>query len=312
MSTELPHLLGLDGVDKDTITKILDLADHFKRVGQRRMKKVPALRGVMVCNFFVENSTRTRMSFEVAEKRLSADTINFSASTSSLKKGETLLDTVKNIQAMAPDIVVIRHWAAGVPSLLTRNIEAAVVNAGDGWHEHPTQALLDMMTIREQKGRLDGLKVAIVGDITHSRVARSNIFGLNTMGADVHVAGPPTMVPAALDCLGASVHHRVETALEGADVIMMLRIQKERMGNDLFSDDREYFRFFGLTPERLAMAADDAIVMHPGPINRGVEIASEVADGPNNVILDQVGNGVATRMAVLYLIAGGTGVAAQA
>jgi aspartate carbamoyltransferase catalytic subunit len=312
MSTELPHLLGLDGVDQDTITKILDLADHFKRVGQRRMKKVPALRGVMVCNFFVENSTRTRMSFEVAEKRLSADTINFSASTSSLKKGETLLDTVKNIQAMAPDIVVIRHWAAGVPSLLTRNIEAAVVNAGDGWHEHPTQALLDMMTIREQKGQLDGLKVAIVGDITHSRVARSNIFGLTTMGADVHVAGPPTMVPTALDGLGVTVHHRVEAALEGADVVMMLRIQKERMGSDLFSDDREYFRFFGLTSDRLAMAADDAIVMHPGPINRGVEIASEVADGPNNVILDQVGNGVATRMAVLYLIAGGTGVAAQA
>jgi len=312
MSIELPHLLGLDGVPKDTINKILDLADHFKRVGQRRMKKVPALRGVMVCNFFVENSTRTRMSFEVAEKRLSADTINFSASTSSLKKGETLLDTVQNIQAMAPDIVVIRHWAAGVPSLLTRHIDAAVVNAGDGWHEHPTQALLDMMTIREQKGHLEKLKVAIIGDITHSRVARSNIFGLKTMGADVHVAGPPTMVPTALEDLGATVHHRVEGAIEGADVVMMLRIQKERMGNDLFSDDREYFRFFGLTSERLSLAAKDVIVMHPGPINRGVEIASEVADGPNNVILDQVANGVATRMAVLYLIAGGTGVAPQA
>ena len=312
MSTELSHLLGLDGVPQKTITQILDIADHFKQVGQRRMKKVPALRGVMVCNFFVENSTRTRMSFEVAEKRLSADTINFSASTSSLKKGETLLDTVKNIQAMAPDIVVIRHWAAGVPSLLTRHIDAAVVNAGDGWHEHPTQALLDMMTIREQKGQLDGLKVAIVGDITHSRVARSNIFGLTTMGADVHVAGPPTMVPTALDELGVSVHHRVESAMEGADVIMMLRIQKERMGNDLFSDDREYFRFFGLTQDRLNLAAKDAVVMHPGPINRGVEIASDVADGPNNVILDQVANGVATRMAVLYLIAGGTGVASQA
>ena len=312
MSTELPHLLGLDGVSRDTITQILDLADHFKRVGQRKMKKVPALRGVMVCNFFVENSTRTRLSFEVAEKRLSADTINFSASTSSLKKGETLLDTVRNIQAMAPDIVVIRHWASGVPTLLTQHIDAAVVNAGDGWHEHPTQALLDMMTIREQKGRLDGLKVAIVGDITHSRVARSNIFGLKTMGADVHVAGPPTMVPTALDELGVSVHYRVEQAMEDADVVMMLRIQKERMGGDLFSDDREYFRFFGLTQERLQMAAKDAIVMHPGPINRGVEIASEVADGPHNVILDQVANGVATRMAVLYLIAGGGGVAAPA
>lgn len=312
MTTTLPHLLGLDGVSKTTITTILDTADHFKLVGQRRMKKVPALRGVMVCNFFVENSTRTRLSFEVAEKRLSADIINFSASTSSLQKGETLLDTIKNIQAMSPDIVVIRHGAAGVPRLLTQHIDAAVINAGDGWHEHPTQALLDMMTIRNHKGSLEGLKIAIVGDITHSRVARSNIFGMVTMGANVHIAGPPTMVPAQLEQLGVTVHRQAAGALEGADVIMMLRIQKERMGSGLFADDREYFRFYGLTVERLALAQPDAIVMHPGPINRGVEIASEVADGPNNVILDQVSNGVASRMAVLYLVAGGSGIATQA
>lgn len=301
----LRHLLGIEGMSAETIEGILDLGDHFKRINQRQMKKVPALRGVMVCNFFVENSTRTRMSFEVAEKRLSADTLNFSASTSSLKKGETLVDTVRNVQAMAPDIVVIRHSAAGAAALLTRHIDAAVINAGDGWHEHPTQALLDMMTMREHKGQLTGLKVAIIGDITHSRVARSNIFGLTTMGADVHIAGPLTMQPPALESLGVTAHRRVEPALEGADVVMMLRIQKERMGNDLFPDDREYFRYFGLDRQRLALAAEDAIVMHPGPINRGVEIAPEVADGAGNVILEQVGNGVAVRMAVLYLVAGG-------
>ena len=308
MTVALEHLFGLDGVNSETITTILDMADHFKRVGQRRMKKVPALRGVMVCNFFVENSTRTRLSFEVAEKRLSADIINFSASTSSLKKGETLIDTVKNIQAMAPDIIVVRHSGAGVPELLTRHVSSAVVNAGDGWHEHPTQALLDMMTIREHKGRLAGLKVAIIGDITHSRVARSNIYGLVTMGAEVRISGPRTMIPRDLERLGVTITNRVEEAITGADVVMMLRIQKERMGQDLFPNDREYFRFFGLTPERLALADDDAIVMHPGPINRGTEIAPEVADGKNNVILEQVTNGVAVRMAVLYLIAGGKAV----
>lgn len=269
------------------------------------MKKVPALRGVLVVNFFVENSTRTRMSFEVAEKRLSADTLNFSASTSSLSKGETLRDTARNVQAMSPDILVVRHSGPGVPGFLARHIDASIVNAGDGWHEHPTQALLDMLTIREHKGNLEGLKVAIVGDIAHSRVARSNIFGLTTMGADVHVAGPATMLPPALEELGVTAHTRVEPAIEGADVVMMLRIQKERMGNDLFPDDREYFRYFGLDQRRLAMAKDDAIVMHPGPLNRGVEIAPEVADGDNNVILEQVANGVAVRMAVLYLVAGG-------
>ncbi len=301
----LPHLIGLEGMDRDTITKILDLADHFKEVNQRAVKKVPALRGVLVVNFFVENSTRTRSSFEIAEKRLSADTLNFSASSSSLAKGETLRDTARNLQAMSPDILVVRHGAAGVPGFLSRHISAAIVNAGDGWHEHPTQALLDMHTMREHLGTLEGKKVAIVGDITHSRVARSNIFGLVTMGADLHLAGPATMMPPGLDDLGVKAHHRIEPAIEGADVVMMLRIQKERMGNDLFPNDREYFKYFGLTEERLKLAKPNAIVMHPGPMNRGVEIAPEVADGDQNVILEQVGNGVAVRMAVLYLVAGG-------
>ena len=305
MPLSLEHLHGLEGLSAETITGILDLAEHFKRVGERRVKKVPALRSVLVVNFFVENSTRTRSSFEIAEKRLSADTLNFNASSSSLAKGETLIDTARNLQAMSPDILVMRHPAAGAPGMLASHIDAAIVNAGDGWHEHPTQALLDMLTMRQHKGHLKGLKVAIVGDITHSRVARSNIFGLTTMGAEVHVAGPPTMLPPALDTLGVQAHRRIEPALEGADVVMMLRIQKERMGSDLFPDDREYFRFFGLTPERLALAAPDGIVMHPGPMNRGVEIAPEVADGDRNVILEQVTNGVAVRMAVLYLVAGG-------
>ncbi len=309
MSLSLEHLVGIEGLSADTLSGILDLAGHFKRVNQRKMKKVPALRGVMVVNFFVENSTRTRLSFETAEKRLSADTLNFSASTSSLKKGETLVDTIKNVQAMSPDIVVIRHWAAGAPQLLTRHIDSAVINAGDGWHEHPTQALLDMLTIREHKGSFEGKKVAIIGDITHSRVARSNIYGLTTMGADVHVAGPPTMLPAALEQFDVTAHARVEPAMEAADVIMMLRIQKERLGAALYPNDREYFRFFGLSRERLRLAKDDCIVMHPGPVNRGVELAPEVADGDSNVILQQVANGVAVRMAVLYLVAGGGAVA---
>jgi len=301
----LPHLIGLGDMDRETISGILDLADHFKEVNQRAVKKVPALRGVLVVNFFVENSTRTRSSFEIAEKRLSADTLNFSASSSSLAKGETLRDTARNLQAMAPDILVVRHGAAGVPGFLAQHIDASIVNAGDGWHEHPTQALLDMHTIRERLGAIAGKKIAIVGDITHSRVARSNIFGLRTMGADVHVAGPATMLPPALAELGVTTHRRVEPAIEGADVVMMLRIQKERMGQDLFPNDREYYKYFGLTTERLATAAPTAIVMHPGPMNRGVEISPEVADGAQNVILEQVANGVAVRMAVLYLVAGG-------
>jgi aspartate carbamoyltransferase catalytic subunit len=305
VTLSLAHLHGLDGMSEDTITGILDLAEHFKRVNERRVKKVPALRSILVVNFFVEDSTRTRSSFEIAEKRLSADTLNFNAKSSSLSKGETLIDTARNLQAMSPDILVMRHPAAGAPQLLSKHVDAAIVNAGDGWHEHPTQALLDMLTMRGHKGRLRGLKVAIVGDITHSRVARSNIFGLTTMGAEVHVAGPPTMLPPALESLGVTAHRRIEPAIDGADVVMMLRIQKERMGNDLFPNDREYFRYFGLTSERLALAGEDAIVMHPGPMNRGVEISPEVADGDHNVILEQVTNGVAVRMAVLYLVAGG-------
>lgn len=305
MTIELRHLFGLDGVSGEDISAMLDLADHFKRVNQRRIKKVPTLRGVLVVNLFAEASTRTRTSFEIAEKRLSADTLNFSASTSALKKGETLLDTVRNIQAMQPDILVIRHGAAGAPQFLAKHIEASVVNAGDGWHEHPTQALLDMMTIREHKGQLEGLKIAIIGDITHSRVARSDMFGMTAMGADVHVSGPATMLPPALAELGVTRHKRVEGAIEGADVVMMLRIQKERMGSALYPDDREYHRYFGLDGRRLRLAKSDAIVMHPGPINRGVEITPEIADGPRSVILEQVGNGVAVRMAVLYLVAGG-------
>ncbi len=304
-SLTLRHLFGIEGLSADVIGGLLDLAEHFKRVNQRRMKKVPTLRGVLVVNFFVEASTRTRSSFEIAEKRLSADTLNFSAGSSSLSKGETLLDTARNLQAMSPDILVVRHPAAGVPGFLARHIDAAVVNAGDGWHEHPTQALLDMMTMRERKGSLEGLKVAIVGDITHSRVARSNIIGLKTMGAEVRVAGPATMVPSGLEAMGAIPYQRIEPAIEGVDVVMMLRIQKERMGRDLFPSDREYFNYFGLTRDRLALAHPEAIVMHPGPMNRGVEIAPDVADGPNNVILDQVANGVAVRMAVLYVVAGG-------
>jgi aspartate carbamoyltransferase catalytic subunit len=305
MALELRHLLGMEGLSAETIRGILDLAGHMKQVNQRTIKKVPALRGVLAVNFFVEASTRTRLSFEIAEKRLSADALNLSASMSSLEKGETLRDTVANLQAMAPDVLIVRHGTSGAPHFIARHVDAAVVNAGDGWHEHPTQALLDLLTIQEHQGGFGGLKVAIVGDIAHSRVARSNLFGLRTMGAEVHLAGPRTMMPAGLAELGAITHHRIEPALEGADVVMMLRIQKERMTRDLFPTDREYFRYFGLTRERARLLKPSAIIMHPGPINRGVEIAPEVADGERSVILEQVSNGVAVRMAVLYLVAGG-------
>lgn len=295
------HLLGLEGTSREQLTTILDLAREFKAVSKRRIKKVPTLRGVTVVLFFVEASTRTRLSFEVAAKRLSADTLSFTASQSSLKKGETLLDTAQNLMAMRPEIIVIRHSAAGAPHLLARHVNAAIVNAGDGAHEHPTQGLLDIYTMREHKGDLDGMVVAIVGDIGHSRVARSNIHGLTTMGARVRVAGPRTMLPPMLDRLGVAVHDRIEPAIEGADVVMMLRIQKERMGSTLFPSDREYSRVFGLDSRKLQLAKPDAIVMHPGPMNRGVEITPDVADGGRSVILEQVENGVAVRMAVLYL-----------
>ncbi len=296
------HLLGLQGLSREDISAILDLAAEFKAISKRRIKKVPTLRGITVVLFFVEPSTRTRMSFEVAAKRLSADTLSFTASHSSLAKGETLLDTAKNLMAMQPDVIVLRHSAAGAPHFLARHVSAAVINAGDGSHEHPTQGLLDLFTMRERKGPLDRLTVAIVGDIAHSRVARSNIHGLRAMGARVRVAGPRTMIPAELGRIGVEVHDRVESALEGADVVMMLRIQKERMGRDLIPSDREYARLFGLNARRLELAAPDAIVMHPGPMNRGVEIDADVADSARSVVLEQVENGVAVRMAVLYLV----------
>lgn len=297
------HLLGLEGLPAAKITALLDLAQRMKEIGERPLKKVPSLRGKTVCFFFAEPSTRTQMSFGVAAKRLSADTMSLSATTSSLKKGETLIDTAWNLEAMGPDILVIRHSAAGAPHLLAKRTQMAVVNAGDGSHEHPTQGLLDMMTIRERLGRLEGLQVAIIGDIAHSRVARSNIFGLITMGAKVRLSGPATMIPRGIERLGVTVHSTIEEAIDGADVVMMLRIQKERMGSDLFPSDREYFRLFGLTRQRLRAARANVLVMHPGPINRGVEITPEVADGAESVIMDQVTNGVAVRMAVLYVLA---------
>jgi aspartate carbamoyltransferase catalytic subunit len=298
------NLLGIDGLDAAEITLILDTAEAMKEVGTRPIKKVPTLRGRTVVNLFFEPSTRTRTSFEVAEKRLSADTLSIAAATSSLTKGETLADTVRNLEAMSPDMIVIRHASSGAPHLLARICRAAVINAGDGMHEHPTQALLDAFTIREHKRRLQGLKVAIVGDLLHSRVLRSNLTLLKTMGADLWLCGPATLMPAAVDRFGVRTTTRIDEALEGADVVMMLRIQQERMQGHFIPSQREYFTLFGLTPARLRGAKDDVIVMHPGPMNRGVEIDSEVADGPFSVILEQVANGVAVRMAVLYLLAG--------
>ena len=305
MELSTRHLLGIDGLSAEDIRLILDTAESFEEVGQRAIKKVPTLRGRTVVNFFMEPSTRTRSSFEVAEKRLSADLLNFSASSSSLVKGETLIDTALNLDAMSPDFIVIRHSQPGAPHLLTQHCRARIINAGDGPHEHPTQALLDAYTIRRNKGSLEGLRVAIVGDVTHSRVVRSNIHLLRTMGAQVVICGPPTLLPMGLEQLGVEVTRRVEAAMEGCDVIMMLRIQRERMSSGFIPSTREYFRLFGLTEERVRLAKDDVIIMHPGPINRGVEIDSAVADGEYSVILEQVANGVAVRMAVLYLLAGG-------
>jgi aspartate carbamoyltransferase catalytic subunit len=299
------HILGTEKLSPEDLTVILDLGERFMEIAERPIKKVPTLRGKTVVNLFLEPSTRTRTSFEIAAKRLSADAINISGAASSTTKGETLLDTARNIDAMAPDVVVVRHAQAGAAEMLAGRIDAAVVNAGDGAHEHPTQALLDCSTIRAHKGRIADLDVAICGDIRHSRVARSNIWALTKLGARVRVAGPRTLLCPGLTEMGASVHDRIEPALEGADVVIMLRIQKERMGTGLFPNTREYSRYFGLNDRRLALAKPDAIVMHPGPINRGVEIEPSVADGPRAVILDQVSRGVAIRMAVLYLLAGG-------
>jgi aspartate carbamoyltransferase catalytic subunit len=305
------HLLGIEPLSAAEIETVLDLGERFLEIAARPIKKVPTLRGKTVINLFLEPSTRTRTSFEIAAKRLSADAVNISGSASSTVKGETLLDTARNLDAMAPDVVVVRHAQAGAAEMLAGKLRAAVVNAGDGAHEHPTQALLDCSTIRAHKKRISGLEVAICGDIRHSRVARSNIWALTKLGARVRVAAPRTLLAPGIEHLGegarVTVHERIEPALEGADVIMMLRIQKERMSGALFPNTREYARYFGLNHRRLELARPDAIVMHPGPLNRGVEIDSAVADGPRAVILDQVGRGVAVRMAVLYLLAGGEG-----
>jgi len=297
-------LLDIESLSAEEIALVLDTATSFKEIGTRAIKKVPTLRGRTVVNLFYEPSTRTRVSFEIAAKRLSADAINVSVSGSSVSKGETLLDTVRNLQAMAPDVIVMRHHASGAPYFVARRLEAAVVNAGDGMHEHPTQALLDAFTIRERKGTLEGLKIAIVGDLVHSRVFRSNVRLLARMGSEVAVAGPPTLVPAEVEKLGVKVAPSIDDALDGADVVMMLRVQKERMQGAYFPSVREYFRLFALTRARIERAKKDVIILHPGPMNRGLEIESAVADGPYSLILEQVTNGVAVRMAVLYLLTG--------
>lgn len=312
MSTTAPdrvfphrHLLSLDGYSREDVTQILDTAEAFFEVSRRAVRKVPTLRGKTVLHLFYEDSTRTRTSFELAAKRLSADTLNLSVKTSSVKKGESLNDTCKTLGAMHPDIVVIRHGASGAPHYVARKMDARVVNAGDGMHAHPTQALLDAFTIRRKKGTLEGLKVAILGDIAHSRVARSGCRLLRLFGCDVSVVGPRTLIPRHFaEAFDVKVHDRLEPALEGADVVMALRIQQERLAEALLPSLREYNRVFGLTSERMKLAQEDAIVMHPGPMNRGVEIDPDVADGPQSVILDQVEAGVATRMAVLYVLLG--------
>lgn len=314
MSADKPlsfrHLLGLEGVSREEITLILDTARPMKQVITREIKKVPPLRGRTVATVFYEPSTRTRASFELAAKYLSADTVSISAGSSSVTKGESLADTARTIQAMGADAVVLRHPMSGAASYLSRFVKAAVINAGDGMHEHPSQALLDMFTIREAKGSLDGLRVAVVGDILHSRVARSNIWGLTTMGASVFVSGPPTMLPPGLERMGATVCVDLDECLDGADVVMVLRLQTERQRQGLLPSLREYAALWGVNRDRLALAKPDALLLHPGPMNRGVEITSEVADGPQSVIREQVTNGVAVRMAVLYLLLLGEGAVA--
>ncbi len=298
-------LLGMGQLSIEDIELILDTAESLKVISTRDIKKVPTLRGKSVVHFFYEPSTRTKTSFEIAAKRLSADTVSLSASTSSMVKGETLIDTARNLEAMSPDLIVLRHSSTGAPHLLAREVRASVINAGDGINEHPTQALLDLFTIRERKGRIKGLKVVIIGDIAHSRVARSDILGLTKMGAEVTVAGPPTMIPVEMETLGVKVVPDPRDAVRGKDVIMLLRIQLERQSAKIFPSTREYARFFGVDRQLVSRAKKDVIVMHPGPINRGVEIIPDVADGPHSVILDQVANGVAVRMALLYLLIGG-------
>jgi aspartate carbamoyltransferase catalytic subunit len=302
MSLSSRHLLGLQGVPKEDIQLILDTASTFREILERPIKRVPTLQGKTIVNLFYENSTRTRISFELAEKRLSADTINFSVGQSSVSKGETLKDTIKNIEAMKVDLVVVRHSAAGVPNFLSRVCSSNIINAGDGIHEHPTQALLDMYSIRERFGRISGLKICIVGDVAHSRVALSNIFGLKTMGADVSICGPSTMIPKFIEDMGINVIHNIDEAIQENDVLNVLRIQLERKAREYFPSIREYANYFGINQERLDKHGKEILILHPGPINRGVELSSEVADGLNQIILKQVTNGVAVRMAVLYLL----------
>ncbi|NOY88320.1 MAG: aspartate carbamoyltransferase catalytic subunit [FCB group bacterium] len=298
------HLLGLEGVSQEDIMLILKTTDSFREVIERTIKKVPTLRGITVLNLFYEPSTRTRISFELAEKRLSADTINFSTSTSSVKKGESLRDTVQNIEAMKIDMVVVRHSSTGVPYYLTQCMDANIINAGDGAHEHPTQALLDLYTIWKKYGKLDGLRVVLVGDVKHSRVIRSNIWGLKTMGASVALCGPATLLPYEVEEFGCDVYTNIDEALDGADVVNVMRIQLERQQLGMFPSRREYTNLFGINKERLKLLNKNYTIMHPGPMNRGVEITSEVADGKHSVILEQVTNGQAVRMAVLYLLSG--------
>ncbi len=298
-------LVGLEDLSAEQILTILDTSEPFKEISERRIKKVPVLRGKTIVNLFFEASTRTRVSFEFAEKRLSADTVNIASTGSSVAKGETLVDTARNLEAMRIDMVVIRHGASGAARFLAERIPSNVINAGDGWHEHSTQGLLDLLTIRDHMGRIEGLKVCIVGDILHSRVARSNIYGLRALGAEVAVCGPKTLMPAVPEELGCSVFSRVEEAIEWADVLNVLRLQLERMEGGYVPSLREYNRVWGVSTPRLAAAGKDVLILHPGPMNRGVEIDSDVADGPHSVILNQVTNGVAVRMAVLYLLAGG-------
>lgn len=299
------HILGIEQLSANDIHFLLKTAISFREISTRQIKKVPALRGRTVINLFFEPSTRTKLSFEVAAKRMSADTFNISASTSSRTKGETLIDTAKNLAAMNPDIIILRHSYSGSPGLLARHINASVINAGDGTHEHPSQALLDLLTVQEAKGQIKGLKVAIIGDIAHSRVAHSNIIGFSKLGAKVFVAGPATLIPPGIEQMGATVCHSITEAISAADVVMTLRIQLERQSESLFPSIREYSQHFGINSQIMALAKPNAIIMHPGPINRGVELSSELADGPRSVIMDQVTNGVALRMALLYSIMGG-------
>ena len=298
------HLLGLEDLSKEEIISILDTADSFSEISRRDRKKVPALTGRIVFNLFFENSTRTRTSFSLAAKRLSADTQDFTASVSSLSKGETFIDTAKNIEAMGADVMVVRHPTPGAPHLLARHVDASIINAGDGAHEHPTQALLDLMTIREKKGKIEGLTVALVGDISHSRVARSNIWGLTKLGAKVILCGPPTLVPSRLEGLGCEVAYHLDEVLPRCDVVNVLRIQFERAAGGSFPSIAEYSHFYGMNRRRVDLAPPGLLLLAPGPINRGVELTPEVADGPNSAILDQVRNGLAVRMAVLYLVTG--------